>query len=189
MFGKKKKRIRELEALCGKAFLVINEMSHELGIHDHPVTKEHLDAFWSSAHQSIVSDPLPSFNLRRIMETMPPTWGYHALFDCHACDKQVITNGSRLEYFMRELVKKIDMKAFGLPIVKHFATHDPAKGGYTVMQMIETSAIVGHFVDANGDAYLDIFSCKPFDLNVTEAFINEFLKPEYISSRFVRRQA
>ena len=30
------------------------------------------------------------------------------------------------------------------------------------VQLIETSAITGHFCDRSGDAYIDILSCKDF---------------------------
>ena len=45
----------------------------------------------------------------------------------------------------------------------HRAAHVPQAAGYSLVQLIETSAITGHFCDASGDAYLDIFSCKDFD--------------------------
>ncbi len=190
MFGKKKKRIAELEMLCAEMYQVVGEMSSELGIFDHAHTELILDKL-SAASNSL---PIPQnevlpFHVGTVMQDLGDTWGYHAFFDCKACDKQVITNGDMLRKFSRDLVTRIDMVAHGQPQVEHFATHDPQKGGYTLLQMISTSAIAGHFVDLTGDCYLDIFSCKPFDLNVTHDFITDFLKPEKVTMRFVRRQA
>ena len=70
-------------------------------------------------------------------------WGKHAIFDCRGCEKSIISNGDELRKFSRMIVEKIDMKAYGEPKLEHFATHDPSKGGYTLCQFIETSAIVG----------------------------------------------
>ncbi len=81
------------------------------------------------------------------------------------------------------------MKAYGDPQLNHFATHCPEAAGYTLTQLIETSLISGHFVDKNGDAYIDIFSCKEFSILAAKDVVNEFLKPENIRTTFLMRQA
>jgi S-adenosylmethionine/arginine decarboxylase-like enzyme len=81
------------------------------------------------------------------------------------------------------------MKAYGAPILEHFATHDPSKGGYSLVQLIETSSITGHFVDINGDAYIDIFSCKPFSFETVKEVVHEFFQPVSIKMHFLTRQA
>lgn len=90
-------------------------------------------------------------------------WGWHLILDCASCNLN-IQSPNAIREFVADLVHEIDMKAYGDPIIVHFATHDPQKGGYSLVQLIETSAITGHFVDSNGDAYLDIFSCKDIPL-------------------------
>jgi S-adenosylmethionine/arginine decarboxylase-like enzyme len=106
-----------------------------------------------------------------------------------ACDKAAITSKEKLATFVKDLVVKIDMKAYGEPIIEHFATHDPAKGGYSLVQLIETSAITGHFVDENGDAYLDIFSCKPFTMETALEVVSEHLKPANVKHIGLARSA
>jgi S-adenosylmethionine/arginine decarboxylase-like enzyme len=44
-------------------------------------------------------------------------------------------------------------------------------------------------VDKNGNFYLDIFSCKPFDSADAIEVVNEFFKPEKIKMRFLVRDA
>ena len=85
-----------------------------------------------------------------------------------------------IEMFVKQLVEEIDMKAYGEPIIEHFATHDPSKGGYTLLQMIETSAIAAHFVEATGEAYFDIFSCKDFDIDTVIKLIHIYFGPTHI---------
>jgi len=116
-------------------------------------------------------------------------WGYHAMFDCAACDKNLITSEENIYNFIKELVPAIDMVAFGEPMIKHFATHDPDKAGFSFVQMIETSSITGHLVDKNGDAYIDIFSCKEVNLEVSQEMIKKYFKPEKIRLNFVTRSA
>lgn len=117
------------------------------------------------------------------------TWGYHLLIDCSRCDIRSVTDYTNIYNFTKELVERIDMQAYGEPIIEHFATHDPDKAGYSLVQLIETSNITAHFVDKNGDGYIDIFSCKPFSEKVAVECVNTFFKPEHVITRFINRQA
>lgn len=116
-------------------------------------------------------------------------WGYHASFDCGACSKMAITDGQHIKDFSKALVERIDMKAYGEPMAIHFAEHDPSKAGYTLLQLIETSNICGHFVDATGEAYIDVFSCKEFDVDAVLDTISEFFGPDTITMRTFERGA
>ena len=100
-------------------------------------------------------------------------WGYHLILDCAACDTDKVKSRENLEEFVLELVNRIEMKAYGKPILEHFATHDPDAAGYSLVQLIETSSITGHFVDKNGDGYIDIFSCKPFSLEIAKEVVQK----------------
>jgi len=55
--------------------------------------------------------------------------------------------------------------------------------------MIETSNISGHLVDSNGDAYIDIFSCKTVDVKIAEELITKYFSPEKIRLNFLTRSA
>lgn len=116
-------------------------------------------------------------------------WGYHLILDCKSCNIVRITDKANIIHFVKTLVDAIDMKAYGAPVVEHFATHDPTKGGYSLVQLIETSCITGHFVDENGDAYIDIFSCKPFSTEIVKGVVNACFAPETIKVHFLTRQA
>ena len=116
-------------------------------------------------------------------------WGYHLILDCKRCDMAKVTDGDHIRAFAKALVLGIKMKAFGEPLVVHFAAHEPEVGGYSLVQLIETSSITGHFVDSNGDAYLDIFSCQSFDIAEAQNVIHTFFKPEQIKVTYLTRQA
>jgi S-adenosylmethionine/arginine decarboxylase-like enzyme len=120
---------------------------------------------------------------------MAEFWGWHLLLDIKACDIDTIKNEENLSRFLSTLVERIDMVAYGDPVIKHFATHDPEKAGYSIVQLIETSNITGHFVDKNGDAYIDVFSCKPFQPEEVIAVVKEFFAPERIDHQLVYRLA
>jgi len=116
-------------------------------------------------------------------------WGYHAMFDCASCDIDKSTSKENVAAFIKELVPAIDMVAFGEPMIEHFATHAPDKAGISFIQMIETSNISGHLVDSNGDAYIDIFSCKPVDVVIAQAVIEKYFNPCKVRLNFLTRSA
>jgi S-adenosylmethionine/arginine decarboxylase-like enzyme len=82
----------------------------------------------------------------------------------------------------------IEMVPYGETQVVHFADGTD-KAGWTMIQLIETSNIMGHFLDESGDLYLDVFSCKDFDESVVIQLVRTFFNPERIKPRFLRRKA
>lgn len=115
------------------------------------------------------------------------SWGFHTSLDCRAGDKSKITDGEYIKAFSKSLVKHIDMVAFGEPIVVHFGEDN--KMGFTLIQLIQTSNIAGHFCDDTGDFYLDVFSCKEYDVNAVVEFVDEWFSPENIKVNYIERQA
>jgi len=189
----KRQRIVELEGLCSEMYQIFGSMAIDLGLEKTKAFENVMDKLSAAQNGLDIPDiellPFDSHNIIMDEGKHINPWGYHAIYDGHAGDKAVITNGDCLKTFARMMVEKIGMKAYGEPEIDHFATHDPAKAGYTLIQKIETSDITGHFCDSTGDFYLDIFSCKPFDLRVATQFIKEYFKPKALESRFIFRQA
>ena len=120
---------------------------------------------------------------------MKEYWGFHLILDCYKCDINAITNRANIQEFVENLVCDIDMVPYGDPIIEHFATHEPEKAGYSLVQLIETSSITGHFVDKNGDCYLDIFSCKPYEIEAVIKCVKLFFNPKSIRTTYLTRQA
>lgn len=120
---------------------------------------------------------------------MSDYWGKELIIDCAACNIEKITDESNIKNFIRYLVEKIDMEAHGDPLIEHFATHDPEKAGYSFCQMITTSAITAHFVDKNGDCYINVFSCKDFNPADVIDCIDTFFNPSKVSFQFINRRS
>lgn len=116
-------------------------------------------------------------------------WGKHYLADCKSCDPYLIVDKKNIQGFLIFLVQEINMKAYGEPVIEHFATHDPDKGGYTFCQLIETSLIDGHLVDKTGEAYISVHSCKDFDEKKVDFAIKTFFNPKNIKSTVIYRRA
>lgn len=109
-------------------------------------------------------------------------WGKHFIANIRGSSygQSLVKDEDHIKQFCKTLVDRIDMKAYGAPILEHFAAHNPEAGGYTLLQLIETSNICAHFVDKNGDIYLDVFSCKDFEEKTVLDVVNEFWKPESV---------
>jgi S-adenosylmethionine/arginine decarboxylase-like enzyme len=115
------------------------------------------------------------------------SWGYHLILDSTKCMRSGIRSASIITQFSDDLVKKIDMVPFGRPQVQHFGSGN--KAGYTLVQLIETSNIVAHFVEETDDMYLDVFSCKPYDPKIVENIVKYYFQPLQMNSKFLIRQA
>lgn len=116
----------------------------------------------------------------------PKPWGQHLVLDMGGCNEN-ICHKEAISVFVKELVNEIDMVAYGEPIIVHFAEHSHEAAGYSLVQLIETSAITGHFSDNNRDAYLDIFSCKRIDQVVAIAVVEKHFSPKKIHAAFLER--
>ena len=92
-------------------------------------------------------------------------FGYHLMLDCSGCSG--IDSRENIYNFTKELVKEIDMVAHGEPIIEYLLSGDP-KQGFSLMQLITTSNIVGHFMELSGTAYFDVFSCKAFEVEIVK---------------------
>lgn len=114
-------------------------------------------------------------------------WGYLLSLDLARCIPGTIRSDVIIKGFAQNLVRDIDMIAYGPPQVVWFGSGN--KGGYTLVQLIETSSITGHFCEETNDAYLDIFSCKPFLPETVKRVVAEWFNPEAMTAHFVERQA
>lgn len=119
---------------------------------------------------------------------MADYWGYHLQLDAAACNENAKwPNASKINEFTKELVVAIDMVAYGEPQIVHFGSGN--KSGYTLIQLIETSNIAGHFCDDTGDVYFDVFSCKEFSISTVIRLFKKYFEPENVKINFNKRQA
>jgi S-adenosylmethionine/arginine decarboxylase-like enzyme len=115
------------------------------------------------------------------------TWGLHMIVNAGGCDRRMIRSSQNILQFSDKLVKRIDMVAYGTPLLKHFGSGN--KAGFTLVQLIETSNIIAHFAEENDEMYLDVFSCKEFDPKIVEAVVHNFFRPKALESQLIPRQA
>jgi len=101
------------------------------------------------------------------------SWGIAASIDVYDCNPETIRSADAIRRFVVELCDLIEMKRFGETTVVHFG-EDERVTGYSMVQLIETSMISGHFANQTNAAYLDVFSCKPYDPDIVRNFAERF---------------
>ncbi|MGA7279586.1 MAG: S-adenosylmethionine decarboxylase [Desulfocapsaceae bacterium] len=100
-------------------------------------------------------------------------WGIASSVDIYNCDPQTIRNADAIRRFVVELCDLIEMKRFGETQVVHFG-EDERVAGYSMVQLIETSLISGHFANLTNAVYLDVFSCKPYLPEQVQGFAQHY---------------
>lgn len=100
-------------------------------------------------------------------------WGLSCSVDIYNCNPQTIRNPEAIRRFVAELCALINMRPFGETQVAHFG-EDERVAGFSMTQLIETSLISGHFANQTNTAYLDIFSCSPYEPEQVAAFARQF---------------
>jgi S-adenosylmethionine/arginine decarboxylase-like enzyme len=112
-------------------------------------------------------------------------WGYHLIMDVFGCNASKIQCKNVIYGFSRRLVKDIDMIAYGEPIIVRFGEGN--KFGFTLVQLIETSNITAHFCEETNNAFIDVFSCKPFEVKPVTKAVFEIFEAKKIDSSFIIR--
>ncbi len=115
-------------------------------------------------------------------------WGIASCIDLYHCNPDTIRSAEKIKTFVDELVEHIGMKAFGETRIVHFG-EDEKVAGFSMVQLIETSLISGHFANASNAVYLDIFSCKYYDQKCAARFAQEYFEAERVSLSVNRRKA
>jgi S-adenosylmethionine/arginine decarboxylase-like enzyme len=100
-------------------------------------------------------------------------WGVATSIDIYDCHPQTIRDAEMIKTFVKELCERIGMKRFGETQVVHFGEEERV-AGFSMVQLIETSLISAHFANLTNTVYLDVFSCKPYDVNVVEEYARGF---------------
>jgi S-adenosylmethionine/arginine decarboxylase-like enzyme len=102
-------------------------------------------------------------------------WGLVTALDLHDCDPEIIRDRNAIYEYTIQLCEKIKVKRFGEPIIVHFG-EDERVAGYSLVQLIETSLVSGHFANLTNRVYLDIFSCAYYNPTEVIEFSKDFFK-------------
>jgi len=113
-------------------------------------------------------------------------WGLLTCLDIHDCHPETIRDSQALTRYAIELCRLLKVTAFGPPQVVRFGRGQVE--GYSLVQLIETSLISGHFAEATNRAFIDIFSCAYYDPRQAARFSLEFFGGRQYSIHSVLRK-
>jgi len=114
-------------------------------------------------------------------------FGYELVLDLFECDKKIITSRVKLQVYVNKLCKLIKMKKYGETLLPYFGEKEEFTKGYSLVQLIETSSITGHFSDYWQTAYINIFSCRKYNHTLAQNFTREFFKAKQVNARLLIR--
>ncbi|MCL2318232.1 MAG: S-adenosylmethionine decarboxylase [Methanomassiliicoccaceae archaeon] len=113
-------------------------------------------------------------------------WGLAICVDLGECDHAKISSKEHIAQFAIDLANEIKMKRYGDPIVVFFGA-EPKVQGYSLLQLIETSQISGHFAEDTNRAFIDVFSCKGFPAEKTAKWVQKYFGAKKMEFSFCFR--
>ena len=114
-------------------------------------------------------------------------WGMSTSLDLYDCNPDTIRDAQLIKEYVKQLCDLIEMKTYGECHVVHFGD-DPKVTGFSMTQLIETSLVSGHFANNTNAAYLDIFSCKWYDVKKVKVFSKKFFEAKVYITNVSERQ-
>ena len=114
-------------------------------------------------------------------------WGLLTSLDLYGCNPEIIRDPEKIRQYVIQLCDLIGMKRFGDCQVVHFGKDERVEG-YSMVQLIETSLISGHFANLTNAAYIDIFSCRLYEPDQVADLSKEFFQAESIEIHITKRR-
>ena len=91
-------------------------------------------------------------------------------------------------YLVELCDKVIKMKRYGKPIIEHFGHENPITSGYSMVQLIETSCVSGHYSEYKKSAYINIFSCAWYDPEAAAEFTKKWFGASELCKTVLQRK-
>lgn len=116
-------------------------------------------------------------------------YGQELVLNLYDCNLEKISSGVEIKKFIIELCDNvIRMKRYGEPLIPHFGHDNPLTSGYSMVQLIETSSVTGHFSEYKRSAYINIFSCAWYDPEKTAEFTQKFFEAKRVEKTLLKRE-
>lgn len=116
------------------------------------------------------------------------TFGWELIMDLYECDPVAISSEKSIRTYAKKLCALLDMKPYGEAFTPYFGENQEHTKGYSLLQFIETSSITGHFSEHTRAAYINIFSCRHYDVDKAESFTQAHFGAVRVNSRYIVRE-
>ena len=109
------------------------------------------------------------------------------ILDLYDCDSKIIRSKKKILEYSDKVGNLIKIKKYGKPIIERFGFGKNFITGYSLVQLIESSSITGHFSEFWNRAFINIFSCKLFNHKIAADFTKKFFRAKKIKNRILIR--
>jgi len=110
------------------------------------------------------------------MNRMKDGYGPHLMLDLGECNPVILNDLDACFNLLNELPKKIGMTKITQPYVFRYNAQIPEDDGITGVTIIAESHISLHTYPKKNFVFVDLFSCKPFDVEGARDYIVQFFQ-------------
>lgn len=114
-------------------------------------------------------------------------FGPHLTLDLNDCNADKLRDFDLVFDVLNRLPEEIGMTRITQPYVFKYAGLVPEDKGITGFVVIAESHISIHTFEFKNYAFIDLFSCKPFDYEYAEAYLIEAFESQTPTSHVVKR--
>lgn len=115
------------------------------------------------------------------------SFGPHLTLDLKGCPKEVLKNYNLHFDLLKNLPEMIGMTPITQPYVFPYSGLVPEDKGITGVVIIAESHLSIHSFEDKGYSFIDMFSCKAFDVEKAVEYILDTFKPESYERNLVQR--
>lgn len=121
------------------------------------------------------------------MEKLKHGYGPHLMLDLNECNPDILNSLEACFKLLHELPPKIQMTKITQPYIFRYHAANPEEDGITGVVIIAESHISLHTYPYKKYAFVDLFSCKPFDTEKAKNYVVEFFQSKSFQA-FVRER-
>lgn len=114
-------------------------------------------------------------------------FGPHLTMDLIGCPKEVLQNYELHFNLLKDLPELIGMTPITQPYVFPYSGLVPEDRGITGIVIIAESHLSIHSFEDKGYTFIDMFSCKPFDVERAEKYIINLFQPTKVEKNLIER--
>lgn len=118
---------------------------------------------------------------------MEESFGPHITLDLKGCPKEILSNYNLHFDYLKSLPELIQMTPITQPYVFPYSGLIPSDKGITGIVIIAESHISIHSFEEKGYSFIDIFSCKNFDIDKAIKITTDLFKPDSYELNVVER--
>jgi hypothetical protein len=115
-------------------------------------------------------------------------FGYELVLDLYGCKRDIMSDAESIRSFARKLWDVAGLKSGIEPVTPCTAESMKDNIISSIVQIIGSGSVTGHYSTSHGNAYLNIFSFEKFDIAAVETFSKKYFGANTVRSSFIIRK-